>query len=177
MVEPHELNKMDKTYQGLKCSFCNKPQDMVKLIAGPGVFICNECVDLCNEILDEELFEGQAENSAVACSTSSARDLMTGRLDQIEPANLLKAISVSGLECTLTVEGENSLFVMTFAQGRPVGAGSDQFSGYEAVIDFLVSWTKGKFRVCEGGTALDEHCAVRESLETLLEDAAKKKKS
>lgn len=42
----------------LKCSFCGKTQDQVKkLIAGPDVFICDECVDLCNEILDEEFFE------------------------------------------------------------------------------------------------------------------------
>ena len=41
----------------LKCSFCGKSQEQVrKLIAGPGVYICDECVDLCNEILDEELF-------------------------------------------------------------------------------------------------------------------------
>ena len=39
----------------LKCSFCGKSQDQVKkLIAGPGVYICDECVELCNEILDEE---------------------------------------------------------------------------------------------------------------------------
>ena len=42
----------------LKCSFCGKSQDQVKkLIAGPGVYVCDECVDLCNEILDEELFD------------------------------------------------------------------------------------------------------------------------
>ena len=42
----------------LKCSFCGKTQNQVKkLIAGPGVYICNECVDLCNEIIDEELKE------------------------------------------------------------------------------------------------------------------------
>ncbi len=42
----------------LKCSFCGKSQEQVrKLIAGPGVYICDECVDLCNEILDEELIE------------------------------------------------------------------------------------------------------------------------
>ena len=40
----------------LKCSFCNKSQDQVlKLIAGSGVYICDECIELCNEILDEEL--------------------------------------------------------------------------------------------------------------------------
>jgi ATP-dependent Clp protease ATP-binding subunit ClpX len=44
----------------LKCSFCGKSQDQVKkLIAGPEVYICDECVDLCNEILDEEFYEGE----------------------------------------------------------------------------------------------------------------------
>ena len=48
----------------LKCSFCGKTQDQVKkLIAGPDVFICDECVELCNEILDEEFFEGKEKNS------------------------------------------------------------------------------------------------------------------
>ncbi|PIU28698.1 MAG: ATP-dependent Clp protease ATP-binding subunit ClpX [Candidatus Hydromicrobium americanum] len=42
----------------LKCSFCGKSQNQVKkLIAGPEVYVCNECVDLCNEIIDEELRE------------------------------------------------------------------------------------------------------------------------
>jgi len=42
----------------LKCSFCGKSQNQVrKLIAGPGVYICDECIDLCNEIIDEELKE------------------------------------------------------------------------------------------------------------------------
>lgn len=45
----------------LKCSFCGKSQEQVrKLIAGPGVYICDECVDLCNEILDEELLDSNA---------------------------------------------------------------------------------------------------------------------
>lgn len=49
----------------LKCSFCGKSQDQVKkLIAGPGVYICDECVDLCNEILDEELFDGAPQPAA-----------------------------------------------------------------------------------------------------------------
>ena len=48
----------------LKCSFCGKSQDQVrKLIAGPGVYICDECIDLCNEILDEELLENPANNN------------------------------------------------------------------------------------------------------------------
>ncbi len=42
----------------LKCSFCGKLQDQVKkLVAGPGVYICDECIELCNEIIEEELTE------------------------------------------------------------------------------------------------------------------------
>ena len=44
----------------LKCSFCGKSQKQVKkLIAGPGVYICDECIDLCNEIIEEELNENE----------------------------------------------------------------------------------------------------------------------
>ena len=54
-------------YEGtelLKCSFCGKSQKQVKkLIAGPGVYICDECVELCNEIIDEELAEVSEEIS------------------------------------------------------------------------------------------------------------------
>ena len=47
----------------LKCSFCGKSQNQVKkLIAGPGVYVCDECVDLCNEIIDEELKEEREVN-------------------------------------------------------------------------------------------------------------------
>ncbi len=42
----------------LRCSFCGKSQDMVKkLVAGPGVYICDECIELCNDIIEEELYQ------------------------------------------------------------------------------------------------------------------------
>jgi ATP-dependent Clp protease ATP-binding subunit ClpX len=48
--------KFGDTGELLKCSFCGKSQKQVKkLIAGPGVYICDECIDLCNEIIEEEL--------------------------------------------------------------------------------------------------------------------------
>ena len=51
----------------LKCSFCGKSQDQVKkLIAGPEVYICDECVDLCNQILDEEFFEAKDKEDGKA---------------------------------------------------------------------------------------------------------------
>lgn len=58
---------MSKYDPHLKCSFCGKSQEQVrKLIAGPGVYICDECVDLCNEILDEELTTSATETNQAA---------------------------------------------------------------------------------------------------------------
>ncbi len=52
------MAKFGDTGELLKCSFCGKSQKQVrKLIAGPGVYICDECIDLCNEIIEEELVE------------------------------------------------------------------------------------------------------------------------
>jgi len=48
----------------LYCSFCGKSQDEVrKLIAGPSVYVCNECVDLCNDIIRDELADSESENA------------------------------------------------------------------------------------------------------------------
>ncbi len=56
---------MPKTDDKLKCSFCGKTQDQVKkLIAGPEVYICDECVELCNEILDEEFFDSKDKEAS-----------------------------------------------------------------------------------------------------------------
>jgi len=52
------MAKFSESGELLKCSFCGKSQKQVKkLIAGPGVYICDECIELCNEIIEEELAE------------------------------------------------------------------------------------------------------------------------
>jgi ATP-dependent Clp protease ATP-binding subunit ClpX len=61
------VSKIDESK--LKCSFCGKSQDAVKkLIAGPEVYICDECVELCNEILDEEFLENKNKDSTHAAN-------------------------------------------------------------------------------------------------------------
>ncbi len=56
-----------------KCSFCGKAQDQVKkLIAGPGVYICDECIELCNEIIEEELGE---EADIELCNIPKPREI------------------------------------------------------------------------------------------------------
>src|SRR5881227_1224083 len=55
-VQGDEVARASEGNEQLLCSFCGKSQRQVKkLIAGPGVYICDECIDLCNEIIDEEL--------------------------------------------------------------------------------------------------------------------------
>ena len=55
------------TPKGVKCSFCGKTQENVrKIVAGPGVYICNECIGLCNEIIENEYYEDENESYTLA---------------------------------------------------------------------------------------------------------------
>ena len=55
------------TPKGVKCSFCGKAQDSVrKIVAGPGVYICNECIELCNEIIESEYYEEDNDTYTLA---------------------------------------------------------------------------------------------------------------
>ena len=76
----------------MNCSFCSKGQsDVKKLVAGPGVYICDECVTLCNEIIDEEA-------EAAASETDSPADLPKTRpADDILPPALEAALAEIGL--------------------------------------------------------------------------------
>ncbi len=57
----------------LNCSFCGKSQnDVKKLIAGPGVYVCNECIDICNEIINDD---EQAENSTARTNLPKPQDI------------------------------------------------------------------------------------------------------
>ncbi len=63
--------------EALCCSFCAKSQfDVGKLVAGPGVFICNECIDLCNQIITEEMARkgGSADDADDAVRSGDAQD-------------------------------------------------------------------------------------------------------
>ena len=72
---------MSKYDSHLKCSFCGKSQEQVrKLIAGPGVYICDECVELCNEILDEELLEAPPAAASSRSSENAKRRPQGDRL-------------------------------------------------------------------------------------------------
>ena len=66
----------------LRCSFCGKNQEQVKrLIAGPGVYICDECIELCSEIIEDE-FEGNTESSPLEASNLPKPQEIKDYLDQ-----------------------------------------------------------------------------------------------
>jgi len=89
------MNKKNESNNDLLCSFCGKSQDEVKkLIAGPSVYICDECIQLCNEIIAEErIQESDDEASADSLKPSGIKDI----LDQyvIEQDRSKKTLSVA----------------------------------------------------------------------------------
>lgn len=64
-MEENQVFEDNETNGPITCSFCGKTQDQVKkIVAGPGVYICNECIDLCKEIIDEELVDERKDSVA-----------------------------------------------------------------------------------------------------------------
>src|SRR6476469_6012980 len=62
--EEEHMARIGESADLFKCSFCGKSQKQVQqLIAGPGVYICDECVELCNEIIEERMAESGEEAS------------------------------------------------------------------------------------------------------------------
>lgn len=74
----------------ITCSFCKKPESEVRLISGPEVNICNECVSLCNEILDGE--ELARRNSAI----EGILNIQNGLGDSYQPIDVAEAIYNAG---------------------------------------------------------------------------------
>ncbi|MCJ7827190.1 MAG: ATP-dependent Clp protease ATP-binding subunit ClpX, partial [Demequinaceae bacterium] len=78
----------------LKCSFCGKTQKQVKkLIAGPGVYICDECIDLCNEIIEEEFHEQVEQELTELPKPREIYDFLEEYIVGQEPAK--RALSVA----------------------------------------------------------------------------------
>ena len=101
----------------LKCSFCAKSQDQVrKLIAGPGVYICDECIDLCNEILDEELLESQAKtNNNSPQVKKKLQNAHTETNDHLKINTIPKPIEIKGFLDKQVVGQESAKKILSVA--------------------------------------------------------------
>ena len=79
----------------LRCSFCGKPQDQVRrLIAGPSVYICNECIELCTEIIEEEFVENYDYDMDEVPIPSAIKDTLDDYVIKQERAKRVMAVAV-----------------------------------------------------------------------------------
>ena len=89
------MARVGETGDLLKCSFCGKSQKQVKkLIAGPGVYICDECIDLCNEIIEEELAETSEFSFDELPKPSEIYDFLNGYVVGQDQAKKTLAVAV-----------------------------------------------------------------------------------
>ena len=100
----------DQNDSKLFCSFCGKSQDEVrKLIAGPSVFICDECVDLCNDIITEEMAEIEESHDDESLPTpSQIKDNLDEYVIGQDRAKKVFAVAVYNHYKRLRASGKNS---------------------------------------------------------------------
>ncbi len=150
----------------LKCSFCGKSQKQVKkLIAGPGVYICDECIDLCNEIIEEEL----AETSEVSLGDlPSPRDIYSFLNDYIvgqDTAKRILAVAVYNhykrVELGTSLDGDVELSKSNILLIGPTGCGKT------LMAQTLARMLNVPFAIADA-TALTEAGYVGEDVENIL---------
>ena len=150
----------------LKCSFCGKSQKQVKkLIAGPGVYICDECIDLCNEIIEEEL----AETGEVSLGElPSPREIYSFLNDYIvgqDQAKRILAVAVYNhykrVELGNSLDGEVELSKSNILLIGPTGCGKT------LMAQTLARMLNVPFAIADA-TALTEAGYVGEDVENIL---------
>ncbi|MFZ5565180.1 MAG: ATP-dependent Clp protease ATP-binding subunit ClpX [Thermodesulfobacteriota bacterium] len=88
------MSKRDETHEKLVCSFCGKTQKEVKkLIAGPAVYICDECIHLCSEIIEEE-YERETEGTRELLTPKEIKTLLDDYVIEQEQAKKALAVAV-----------------------------------------------------------------------------------
>jgi ATP-dependent Clp protease ATP-binding subunit ClpX len=156
--------KVDDRKQ-LRCSFCNKTQDQVrKLIAGPGVYICDECIEICSEIIEEEFDGENATNSDInLMKPMEIKNFLDQHVIGQEEAKKVLAVSVYNhykrvlAEKDLDVELQKSNILMI----GPTG------SGKTYLAQTLAKLLNVPFAIADA-TALTEAGYVGEDVENIL---------
>ena len=114
----------------LYCSFCGKSQHEVKkLIAGPSVFVCDECIDLCNEIIRDELPAGDESKEARSDLPTPAeiKATLDGYVIGQEPAKRTLAVADTRYEARQRISQERRAYVPT----RSFGGGPGRWASTE----------------------------------------------
>ncbi len=108
-------------------------------------------------------------------SIETMRDAMIGSLGAIDSAGLLQSLATAKKTGLLTVEHRDKAIVVAFHDGRPTHARLDRLTGYDAIVEFLFSWTEGIFVFRDKASSADltsEDCQLSQSLDRMLIDAA-----
>jgi ClpX C4-type zinc finger len=99
LEERSGVARIGETNDLLKCSFCGKSQRYVRrLIAGPGVYICDQCVDLCCEILDDE----EAVSSSAPVRVADMEPLLRGWINSIDTQPITQVRAAKNLLAELS---------------------------------------------------------------------------
>lgn len=148
----------------LRCSFCNKTQDQVrKLISGPNVFICDECIDICSEIIEEEFDDMEVSNEINLLKPIEINDFLNQYVIGQEEAKKVLSVSVYNhykrvlATKDLDVELQKSNIVMI----GPTG------SGKTFLAQTLAKLINVPFAIADA-TALTEAGYVGEDVENIL---------
>lgn len=157
-------NRVDERKQ-LRCSFCNKTQDQVrKLIAGPNVYICDECIDLCSEIIEEEFDEVETEDMEInLLKPKEIKEFLDQYVIGQEEAKKVLSVSVynhykrvlSGKDLDVELQKSNIIMV------GPTG------SGKTFLAQTLAKLLNVPFAIADA-TALTEAGYVGEDVENIL---------
>ncbi|MBO0900805.1 ATP-dependent Clp protease ATP-binding subunit ClpX [Cellulomonas sp. zg-ZUI222] len=156
----------------LKCSFCGKSQKQVKkLIAGPGVYICDECIDLCNEIIEEELAEATEVGMVELPKPKEIFDFLEQYIVGQEPAKRSLAVAVynhykriqAGESARATTTGEEQVEIAksNILLIGPTGCGKTYLA------QTLAKMLNVPFAIADA-TALTEAGYVGEDVENIL---------
>ncbi|MBA2427472.1 MAG: ATP-dependent Clp protease ATP-binding subunit ClpX [Actinobacteria bacterium] len=150
----------------LKCSFCGKSQKQVKkLIAGPGVYICDECIDLCNEIIEEELAEAPDFKLEDLPKPKEIYEFLNDYIVGQEPAKKVLSVAVYNHYKRIQVgnhqEGDVELAKSNIVLLGPTGCGKT------LLAQTLARMLNVPFAIADA-TALTEAGYVGEDVENIL---------
>ncbi len=156
-------NRVDDRKQ-LRCSFCNKTQDQVrKLIAGPNVYICDECIEICSEIIEEEFDEVETSTEINLVKPREIKDFLDQYVIGQDEAKKVLAVSVynhykrilAGKDLDVELQKSNIIMV------GPTG------SGKTFLAQTLAKLLNVPFAIADA-TALTEAGYVGEDVENIL---------